>query len=146
MQQLNLPSYNLSVKDGEVFDIIRKKYVRLTPEEWVRQNFVHFLISEKGFPKNLMSTETSLSVFNTVKRTDITVFSSSGQVLAVVECKAPYVEITQSTFSQIARYNITLKASFLIVTNGLTHYCIKLDKDTKKYEFLKEIPKYNELI
>ena len=146
MQQLNLPSYNFSVKDGEIFDIIRKKYVRLTPEEWVRQHFVRFLIEEKGFPKSLMSTETALRLFNTVKRTDITVFSSFGDVVAVVECKAPTVEINQTTFSQIARYNIKLQARFLMLTNGLTHYCIKLDKDTKKYEFLKEIPKYNELI
>ena len=146
MQQLNLPSYNFSVKDGEIFDIIRKKYVRLTPEEWVRQHFVRFLIEEKGFPQSLMSTETALRLFNTVKRTDITVFSNSGDVVAVVECKAPAVEINQSTFSQIARYNIKLQARFLMLTNGLTHYCIKLDKDTKKYEFLKEIPKYNELI
>lgn len=146
MQQLNLPSYNFSVKDGEIFDIIRKKYVRLTPEEWVRQHFVRFLIEEKGYPQSLMSTETALRLFNTVKRTDITVFSNSGGVVAVVECKAPTVEINQSTFSQIARYNIKLQARFLMLTNGLTHYCIKLDKDTKKYEFLKEIPKYNELI
>jgi type I site-specific restriction-modification system R (restriction) subunit len=146
MQQLNLPSYNLNIKNGEVFDIIRRKYVRYTPEERVRQYFVHFLIEDKKYPQSLMSTETPLKLFNTSKRTDITVYDRNGTPLLLAECKAPGVKITQEVFNQIARYNIKVCAKFLVVTNGIEHYCVKLDKDTKKYEFLKEIPEYNEII
>lgn len=150
MQNLNLPQCDLSIKiDAQnkyIFDIIRKKYLVLTPEEWVRQNFVHFLINEKKFPKALISTEIGLKLFNTQKRSDIVVFTKNGEPLVIVECKAPEIKITQETFNQIARYNIKLKAQILIVTNGLTHYCIRFCKDTNKYVFLKDIPEYKQII
>lgn len=146
MVQLNLPTYNLNIKNGEVFDIIRKKYVRFTPEEYVRQSFVHFLIEQKHFPLSLMSTETPLKLFNTVKRSDITLYTLSGKPLVLVECKAPTIKITKEVFNQISRYNITLKAAYLIVTNGINHFCIKQNPETLKYEFLKDIPDYSSII
>lgn len=150
MQKLNLPTYDLSIKfeaqNKYIFDILRKKYLVLTPEEWVRQNFVHFLINEKKYPQSLMNTEIGMKIFNTQKRSDIVVYSKNGNPVAVVECKATDVKITQQTFNQIARYNIKLKAQILIVTNGLTHYCVRYNKATNKYEFLHEIPFYNQII
>lgn len=147
MQKLNLPTYNFKLKSKEnktlIFDNLRKKYMVLTPEEWVRQHFVSFLIHEKKFPNALIAIEKQLKVNNIKKRSDILVFNSNGEPHIIVECKAPSIKITQDTFDQIARYNLKLKANFLIVTNGLDHFCCKMDFENEAYIFLKEIPSYN---
>ena len=146
MQKLNLPTYNFKLKSSEnktlIFDKLRKKYMVLTPEEWVRQHFVHFLIEEKKYPISLIALEKQLTINNRKKRTDILVFNSDGKHDIIVECKAPSINITQDTFDQIARYNLKLKANFLIVTNGLEHFYCKMDFENETYIFLKEIPDY----
>lgn len=146
MQQLNLPTYNFRLKSNEkhtfIFDEIRKKYIVLTPEEWVRQHFVRFLIAEKQYPISLIAIEKQLTVNNLKKRSDILIFSSDGLPNIIVECKAPKIKITQDTFDQIARYNLKLNANYLIVTNGLVHYYCKLDAENEQYIFLEDIPNY----
>ncbi len=145
MFKLNLPKYKfrLSKKEAKIyiFDSIRKKNIFLSPEEWVRQHFVQFLINEQGYSKSLIAIEKEIKVNNLKKRFDILVFNSKGEHEVIVECKAPTIKITQDTFDQIARYNLVLKAKFLIVTNGLDHYYCKMDFDNKKYIFLKDCPK-----
>jgi hypothetical protein len=146
MQKLNLPTYDFKLKSNEnktlIFDRLRKKYVVLTPEEWVRQHFVCFLQQEKKYPASLIAIEKQLTIHQLKKRTDIVIFSSQGVPHIIVECKAPHIKITQDTFDQIARYNLKLKASFLIVTNGLEHYYCKLDTENECYIFLRDIPNY----
>jgi len=147
MQALNLPNYSLKLKtDGQktyIFDPIRKKYLVKTPEEWVRQNFIQFLIHEKKYPASLMAIEMGIDVLNTKKRCDIVMFNTKGKPSVIVECKAPSIKISQVTFDQIARYNLTLKTEFLIVTNGLQHYVCVMDHENKCYNFLKDIPTYS---
>lgn len=128
-----------------IFDEIRKKFLVLTPEEWVRQHLVQFLISEKQFPRSLIKLEGGLKLNTLQKRTDIVVFSRSGESLLIVECKAPQVKITQEVFDQIARYNLVHKAEWLIVSNGLNHYCCKINFQDNSYSFLPEIPSFNQL-
>ena len=146
MIKLNLPTYNFKLKSKEnktlIFDKLRKKYMVLTPEEWVRQHFVHFLIDKKNYPTSLIAVEKQLTINNRKKRTDILVFNTEGTPEIIVECKAPTIKITQDTFDQIARYNLKLKANFLIVTNGLDHFYCKMDFENETYIFLKEIPDY----
>jgi hypothetical protein len=114
----------------------------LTPEEWVRQHFVAFLMEEKKYPTSLIAIEKQLIINNRKKRTDILIFNSEGKPDIIVECKAPKIKITQNTFDQIARYNLKLKANFLVVTNGLEHFYCKMDFENKSYIFLNEIPNY----
>jgi len=146
METLNLPTYNFKLKNSQnktlIFDKLRKKYVVLTPEEWVRQHFVHFLIDQKKYPETLIAIEKQLTINNLKKRTDILIFNSDGKPEVVIECKAPSIKISQKTFDQIARYNLQLKADFLIVTNGLTHFYCKMDFKNKTYIFLKNLPDY----
>lgn len=146
MIKLNLPTYNFKLKSSEnktlIFDKIRKRYFVLTPEEWVRQHFVRFLIEEKKYPTSLIALEKQLTVNKRKKRTDILVFNNKGNHNIIVECKAPTIKITQATFDQIARYNLKLKANYLIVTNGLEHFYCKMDFAKETYIFLKEIPDY----
>ena len=146
MQKLNLPHYKFRIKSNEnkmlIFDNLRKKYMVLTPEEWVRQNFVQFLIETKKYPNSLIAIEKQVVVNNLKKRSDILVFNKEGNPHIIVECKAPKIKITQATFDQIARYNLKLKANFLIVTNGLEHFYCKMDFEKETYIFLKEIPDY----
>lgn len=146
MQRLNLPTYNFKLKSSEnktlIFDKLRKKYVVLTPEEWVRQHYVCFLIEEKKYPISLIALEKQLIINNRKKRTDILVFNNEGNHEIIVECKAPSIKITQDTFDQIAGYNLKLKANYLIVTNGLEHFYCKMDFKKETYIFLKDIPKY----
>tara|TARA_R110001592_G_scaffold899_3_gene4701 strand:- start:1142 stop:1585 length:444 start_codon:yes stop_codon:yes gene_type:complete len=146
MIKLNLPTYNFKLKSKEnktlIFDKLRKKYMVLTPEEWVRQHFVHFLIDKKNYPTSLIALEKQLTINNRKKRTDILVFNTEGSPEIIVECKAPSIKITQDTFDQIARYNLKLQANFLIVTNGLEHFYCKMDFENETYIFLKEIPDY----
>jgi len=146
MQNLAFPAYNFRIKNNEnktaIFDIIRKKFIILTPEEWVRQHVIHFLIEEKKHPKSLINVEKELTVNGTKKRYDIVTYRPDGSIYLMVECKAPKVKITQQVFDQIARYNLALNASLLMVTNGLNHYYCTIDYDTESYHFLKELPNY----
>ncbi|QXP74322.1 type I restriction enzyme HsdR N-terminal domain-containing protein [Tenacibaculum sp. AHE15PA] len=146
MQKLNLPNYTFKLKSNEnktlIFDKWRKKYLVLTPEEWVRQHFVQFLIDEKKYPVSLIAIEKQLTINNLKKRTDIVIFSSDGTPNIIVECKAPKIKMAQDTFDQIARYNLKLNANYLVVTNGLQHYFCKLDKENETYIFLEDIPDY----
>jgi len=146
---LNLPQYTFrtSEKQGKkiIFDGFRGRWVALTPEEWVRQNFARYLTEVKHFPASLIAIERSLRINQRDFRTDIVLFSKSGMPLVVVECKAPEVKITQQVFDQIARYNLDLRVSYLIVTNGLMHYCCKFEQEQLSYTFLPEIPDYREL-
>ncbi len=146
MQELNFPKFSFRFKNSEnkvsVFDTIRKKFVVLQPEEWVRQNCVQYLIEYKNFPKSLINVEKKLEVNGLTKRYDIIIFNTDGSIHLVVECKAPKIKIDQSTFDQIARYNLALNADYLMVTNGLTHYYCEMDFEKKCYNFLEEIPSY----
>lgn len=148
MQNLNFPSYSFRFKNSEnkvsIFDAIRKKFIILTPEEWVRQHVVQFLLEEKKYPKSLINVEKVLWVNGLRKRYDVVVFNPDGTIFLLIECKAPEVKISQAVFDQIARYNMTLEAEFLMVTNGLNHYFCLMDFEKEKYEFLKELPHYTE--
>ncbi len=150
MIKLNLPTYSLKIKNKEnklyIFDIIRKRFMVLTPEEWVRQNFVHYLLLEKKYPKSLLAVEKQILLNNTKKRFDILLFDGEGNPDIIVECKAPKIKITQETFDQIARYNLEVSANILVVTNGLEHYYCKLDTQNKKYIFLKDLPEYTKIM
>ena len=146
MQQLNFPSYSFRFKNSEnkvaIFDDIRKKFIILTPEEWVRLHTVQFLLQEKSYPKSYLNVEKLIKINDLSKRYDIVVFQPDGTIFLLVECKAPEVKITQQTFDQIARYNLTLKAKYLMVTNGLNHYFCKMDFEKEKYVFLDELPEF----
>jgi len=150
MEKLNLPSYNFNIKlEGQrnvIFDSIRKKYVVLTPEEWVRQNFISFLAEEKNYPKGLIAVEKKVDVNRMPQRSDIVLYNNKAVPMMIVECKAPSVKITQQTFNQIARYNMRLQVPYLVVTNGLNHYCCRIDYDKNSFEFMPEIPDYKTLI
>ncbi|MFS4491764.1 type I restriction enzyme HsdR N-terminal domain-containing protein [Maribacter sp. 2308TA10-17] len=147
MLQLNFPAYKFRFKNSEnkvqIFDVIRKKFVVLQPEEWVRQHLVHYLISEKKYPSSLINVEKQLTINGLKKRYDIVVFNSDGSIEILIECKAPDISISQTTFNQIAQYNLNLKANFLMVTNGLEHFYCKMDFEKEKYSFLKDIPDFN---
>jgi hypothetical protein len=146
MQQLNFSSYSFRFKNNEnkvsIFDEIRKKFVILTPEEWVRQNVVRFLIEEKKYSKSYINVEKLIKINGLSKRYDIVVFQPDGKLFLLIECKAPEVPISQNTFDQIARYNMVLDAKYLMVTNGLNHYFCQMDYENEKYNFLKELPEY----
>jgi hypothetical protein len=146
MQPLNLPTYPFKIKSSEnkyfIFDIVRKKYMVLTPEEWVRQHMIHYLISAKNYPISLIAVEKKVTVNKLTKRTDILVFNTKGTPHIIVECKAPSIKITQEAFDQIARYNLKLEANYLIVTNGLTHFYSFMDLKNECYVFLENIPNY----
>lgn len=147
MQNLNFPTYSFRLKNSEnnthIFDVIRKKFVVLQPEEWVRQHCIQFLIQEKNYPISLINVEKVVLINGLKKRYDIVVFNPNGSLALVVECKAPKVKITQAAFDQIARYNLTLKASYLMVTNGLNHYFCTMNHDLESFEFLETLPNYN---
>ncbi|MBR5275626.1 MAG: type I restriction enzyme HsdR N-terminal domain-containing protein [Bacteroidaceae bacterium] len=146
MLALNLPQYEakITIKDGkrQIFDILRRSYVALTPEEWVRQHFVHYLINEKGYPQSLMANETAIQLNNIKLRCDTVVYDKQLKPRAIVEYKAPTVELKQEVFAQIARYNLVLKVDYLIVSNGIKHYCCKMDYENSCYKFVNEIPHY----
>ncbi len=149
MQELNFPNYSFRFKNSEnkiaAFDEIRKKFVLLTPEEWVRLHTVQFLKTEKSYPLSLINVEKQLKLGKVVKRYDVVVFNTCGNIHIIVECKAPEVSITQATFDQIARYNMKLKANYLMVTNGLQHYICQMDYEQEKYVFLPELPSYTSI-
>ena len=149
MQALNLPPAPLKLSQDSgstrVFDILRQRYVRLTPEEWVRQHFVHFLIGQKDYPKELLANEISLSLNQMVKRCDTVLYDRQARPQMIIEYKAPHIQLSQKTFDQISRYNIVLRVPYLIVSNGMRHYCCRIDYDNGSYAFLRDIPAYGEL-
>ncbi len=147
---LNLPPYKFNIQrtsaGNKIFDMLRKRFVALTPEEWVRQHFTAYLINHKGYPASLMANEVSLTLNGTSRRSDTVIFDRQGSPLVIVEYKATTIEISQKTFEQIVRYNMVLHARYLIVSNGMTHYCCQIDYNNHSYKFLPEIPEYNSLI
>ena len=152
MFRLNFPEYkfrvrqNASGQSSEIFDMVRKKFVSLTPEEWVRQHLLQFLIAEKKYPASLLAVEKELSVAGTKKRTDVLVYSRSAEPVMIAECKSPDVALNQNVFDQAARYNLPLNVSWLLLTNGLVHYCCRINSDKQKYELVGEIPEYEKLV
>lgn len=149
LPNLNLPPYEFRFRKSagktNIYDPVRKKYLVLTPEEWVRQNFVQFLIREKGYPKNLLHIEATLTVYGKSLRSDIIVYNRDMKPLVLVECKAPNIAITEETFYQAATYNIQTGAPYLILTNGLEHYCLQIPPTPAAPSFLPEIPPFSEL-
>lgn len=143
---LNFPEYPFRIKQKNnatyIFDEIRKKFLLLSPEEWVRQHLVQFLIRDKKYPRSLIKLEGGLKLNSLQKRTDILLFNNSGEKILLVECKAPSVKISQDTFDQIARYNFIHRVKWLLVSNGLQHYCCEIDFDNKSYRFVEELPEY----
>ena len=149
MFRLNLPQYEIKIgeKDGKrtIFDFLRRKYVALTPEEWVRQHFTHYLVEHKGYPKGLMGNEVELHIGEKRLRCDTVLYNKEGQPRMIIEYKAPTIQIQQKTFDQISAYNLLLHVDYLIVSNGLQHYCCKMEYENQKYLFLQDIPDYENL-
>ncbi|MBP8758566.1 MAG: type I restriction enzyme HsdR N-terminal domain-containing protein [Parabacteroides sp.] len=150
MFSLNLPSFNpkIAEKDGKhtIFDPVRRKYVVLTPEEWVRQHFVNYLIKEKGYPKELLANEISIVLNGTNKRCDTVAYNRFLAPVLIAEYKSPAIAIKQSVIDQIIRYNMVLKVRYLIISNGINHFCCKIDFETGKYSYLEQIPTYDSII
>ena len=150
MAQLNLPAAELKIRkqNGKnyIFDRLRKQWVRLTPEEFVRQQFVSFLIEHKSYPSGRMANEIEIVLGNVKKRCDTVLYDNYLHPLMIIEYKAPSVAISQKTFDQIAHYNLALQVPWLIVSNGIRHFCCRLDKEKKEYAFVNEIPEYERII
>ncbi|MDL2277506.1 type I restriction enzyme HsdR N-terminal domain-containing protein [Parabacteroides sp. OttesenSCG-928-G07] len=149
MLTLNLPEYAAKVitKEGkrQIFDPIRKKYVALTPEEWVRQHFINYLIVHKKYPSGLLANEVSITLNKLSKRCDTVVYNRNLNPVVIVEYKAPTVEITPTVFDQIVRYNMALHVKYLMISNGFHHYCCQIDYENQSYQFLSDIPYFTEL-
>lgn len=150
MLQLNLPSYKFHIKKQDeknlIFDSQRKRYVSLTPEEWVRQHFIRFLIQEKGYPAAYLAIEKQLSMNGMKKRCDAILYNEFALPVLIIELKAPTVAITQATFDQVAVYNAKLKVDYFMISNGIEHYCCKVDPENARYKFFHEIPDYSNLL
>jgi predicted type IV restriction endonuclease len=146
MQKLDFPDYTFRFKNSEnkvaIFDEIRKKFIILTPEEWVRQHVVRYLLEEKNYPKSHVNVEKIIKINGLTKRYDVVVFKPDGTIFLLVECKAPSIVISQQTFDQIARYNMSLSADYMMVTNGLNHYFCQINQEQEKYHFLPDVPQY----
>ena len=149
MKSLNLPPYAIKIKeqDGKrtIFDSLRRKYVALTPEEWVRQHFVHFLMEHKDYPAGLLANEVELTIGDKRLRCDSLLYNKEMKPQMIIEYKAPHITLTQKVFDQISAYNLLLHVDYLIVSNGLQHICCRMDYTNNAYHFLKEIPNYKEL-
>lgn len=149
LPELNFPNSKFKLKEKEgkiyIFDDARKKYVILTPEEWVRQNCLHYLRDHKKYPISLLAVEKGITINKQNLRYDIVAFSKNAKPVLLVECKAPEVKINQSTFDQIAAYNLKLKVPFLLVTNGIQHFCCVSNFEKAKYDFLKEVPDFTSI-
>ena len=148
MQKLNLPEYDFRIKTEDnklfIFDSIRKKFVVLTPEEWVRQNFIRYLITEKKYPESLMAVEKKIMVNHNQRRFDLLVYLRNGQPHLIAEFKAPNVKIAQETFDQVVRYNMALRVERVVVSNGMQHFACEIDYANKSYSYLSEIPEFCE--
>jgi len=149
MQQLNFPHFEFKLRNldtrPEIFDPVRRKFVTLTPEEWVRQHLILYITLVKGFPLSMIGVEKQLMLNKMPKRFDLVIFRRNGSPLLLAECKAPGVDITEKTFDQAARYNMLLKAGYFMITNGLEHYPCKLDYEHKQYIFIEDIPDFGDL-
>ena len=151
MTELNLPKYNMRISRDrnnniKIFDSIRKKFVSLTPEEYVRQHFTNWLINYLHYPLGLIANEVKISLNSTIKRCDTVVYSNTGDPMMIIEYKAPHISINQNVFDQIVRYNMVLKTKYLVVSNGMQHYCCIIDYENNSYQFIPHIPTYEELI
>lgn len=150
MEPLNLPNYSFSVKVVDekkfIFDKLRRKYVVLTPEEWVRQHFIRYLVEHRNYPVGLISVERGFDLYKTKKRSDILIFNSVGKPWVLVECKAPSVVVNELWFDQAFAYNLSIKASYIMLTNGISHFCMKVKPDFSGVDFLKEIPLFDNLL
>ena len=148
-ETLNLPAYDVRLSDEggrrRIFDVLRRRYVALTPEEWVRQHFVHFLMDVKGYPQALLTNEVELRLGDKNLRCDTLLYGKEMAPRMIIEYKAPHIKIQQKTFDQVVAYNLLLKVDYLVVSNGLEHYCCRMDYERNSYEFLKDIPAYGEL-
>ncbi len=146
LPKLNLPEFSFQIRNEagreEIFDIFRKKWVALTPEEWVRQNFITWLVKTKNYPLSLIALERSLTVNKTARRFDAVVFNTSGKIFMLLEFKSPYVKLSSKTIDQIAAYNTVIKANYLTISNGILHYCAQINYETNSYSFLNNIPEY----
>ena len=129
-----------------IFDAIRRRYVALTPEEWVRQHFVNFLMVHKGYPRELLANEVQILLNGMKKRCDTVLYKRNLTARMIIEYKAPDVEITQTVFNQIMRYNMVLRVEYLVISNGLQHYCCQMDYEKNQYIFLNDIPSYTTLL
>ena len=150
MESLNLPAFDTRIRDrngqrAEIWDDFRKKYIALTPEEWVRQHILHFLAFHRGYPASLIRVEASLTHNQMKKRSDIIAYNNHGKPVLLVECKAPQVEITQGVFDQVAMYNVSFSGNYLVVTNGMEHFCCVIDQANKNWKFLPDIPHYSDI-
>ena len=149
MFRLNLPPYEIKIteKDGKrmIFDFLRRKYVALTPEEWVRQHFTHYLVEHKGYPKGLLGNEIELQIGDKRLRCDSILYNKVAQPQMIIEYKAPTVPLQQKVFDQVSAYNLLLRVDYLVISNGMEHYCCKMDYEHQKYLFLQEIPDYEKL-
>ena len=149
MFRLNLPQYEIKIteKDGKrmIFDFLRRKYVALTPEEWVRQHFTHYLVEHKGYPKGLLGNEIELQIGDKRLRCDSILYNKVAQPQMIIEYKAPSVPLQQKVFDQVSAYNLLLRVDYLVISNGMEHYCCKMDYEHQKYLFLQEIPDYEKL-
>lgn len=151
MTELNLPKYNMRISRDrnnniKIFDSIRKKFVSLTPEEYVRQHFTNWLINYLHYPMGLIANEVKISLNSTIKRCDTIVYGNTGDPMMIIEYKAPHISINQNVFDQIVRYNMVLKTKYLVVSNGMQHYCCIIDYENNSYQFIPHIPTYEELI
>lgn len=149
MIELNLPPYNINIKniDGQrkIFDVLRRKFIVLTPEEWVRQHFVHLLIDHKHYPTSLLANEVALQIGDKVIRADSVLYDTQLRPRMILEYKAPHIKLSQKVFDQIAAYNLLLHVDYLVVSNGIDSYICKMDYENQAYKFLKDIPNYEEL-
>lgn len=149
MYRLNLPTYNIKIRENNgkqfILDILRRKYVALTPEEWVRQHFIHFLTEHKGYPAALLANEIELHIGQKCLRCDSVLYNKVVEPRMIIEYKAPNIKITQKVFDQISVYNMLMHVDYLVVSNGISHYCCRMDYNNDTYNFLKEIPEYQQL-
>ena len=149
MIELNLPPYAYKLKQNngsvQIWDAVRRKYVALTPEEWVRQHFIAYLVGSKKYPLGRIGNEISLSLNGRSRRCDTLVYDAEGQPLVLIEYKAPHISVSQKVFEPSVRYNICFRVPYIMLSNGISHYCCHIDYDSRKYSFLTEIPLYNEL-
>jgi type I site-specific restriction-modification system R (restriction) subunit len=150
MEPLNLPTYLFRLKEDRgkkyIFDEIRRRFVLLTPEEWVRQHIINFLVQVKNFPRNLISIEKGFNQNRNRQRYDLLIFNNLGNPMMIVECKAPGVEINQQVFDQAGRYNNRHKANYMLITNGVKHYCCMINLENRQYAFLNDVPDYSTMM
>lgn len=150
MYSLNLPTYDAKIRKGEngfdIYDPLRRKYVFLTPEEWVRQHFVNYLITVKNYPASLMVNEAGIKLNSMTRRCDTVVYNKLLEPLMIIEYKESKINITQKVFDQVVRYNNVLKVKYITVTNGINHYCCKINYENQTFEYLTEIPNYEFLV